>query len=618
MILKGKRPKYRISIVPRKKAAKIVPRIISKNCKVYYLADDYAHFMDLRDKFADKIKIRNLSGLFDGVFQEIKGPFLELISKLNKKNDSVEWWGGQIASRNTASTPLLLNITYLFCAKKILSRPHEEVIFIVNSQALSTCISNIAVKAGYQVVRYRSTTDKYLETIKRWGYYVAQVLYYFWIVFQSRLVASKLPKPLPVKKLQAEKRIIIRSWVTKDTFDKYGKFRDRNFGSLAAWLCSKNYDVWTMPMFFNLSMKIREVYALMKEQDQLFLIPDHYLKISDYLRVFYNGYQLFRRRVENVEMLDVDISAIFNEAIKSCGFDTTMLILNLCYPMLKSLKEMGIHIDGFYYAFEGNPPEKTFILSCRKHFPNSKIIGFQHTTFFPNQMAYHLSHGESEFHPLPDKIVCSGPIYMDLYKRAGFPNEMLVSGPNLRFGNVHSFKTERNRISSRRDKAIMLTLTFSHDLAFELFSTTKTALGDSIDYKVYVRSHPLLERKKIVAFLDKIDMSDYEFADDGIIQEWFPRLTAVISAGASITILEAVAGGVPVIRVIPDNTFFYDPFTWSDYPLEPVNTSSEIRQQLLSIDEILDNDKEYFMKIGEKVLTQYFTKPTEENLRVFL
>jgi len=616
MVLKEKMPKYRISIVPRKKAVSIVPRIINK--KAYYLTDDYAHFIDLRDKFAGKIKINNLSGLFDEVFQEIKRPFLELISELNKKNDSVEWWGGQIASRNTASTPLLLNITYLFCAKKILSRSHEDIIFIVNSQALSTCISNIAVKAGYQVVHYRSTTDKYLGIIKRWVYSVVQVLYYFWIVFYSRLAASKLLKPLPAKKSEGKKRVVIRSWITKGTFNKFGKFEDRNFGPLPAWLISKNYEVWTLPMFFNLSTKLKDLYALIRDQEYSFLIPYHYLRFSDYLKIVYSSYRLVAKRIENVVIKNIDVSAIFNDVLKSHGFDPSLLLLNLCSPMLKRLKEKEFEIDGFYYPCESNPPEKKFILSCRKHFPNSQIIGFQHTTFFPNQLAYHLGPDEKDYHPFPDKIVCSGPIYVEQYKEAGFPSEILAAGPNLRFGTVYVDKVSKRDHLVGKKKKLMLPLTFSHDLAFESFVKVKDALKELMDYKVYIRSHPLLLKKALIEFLDEIRMNNYEFADDGIIQEWFPRLTAVISTGASITILEAVAGGIPVIRVIPDNTFFYDPFYWPNYPLEPVNTSSEIRQQLLYIDEILDNDKDYFIKIGKKVLTQYFTKPTEENLKVFL
>ena len=71
-----------------------------------------------KEKFEGKIEIRNLSGIFDEVFQEIKEPFLELITNINKKYHSFEWWGNDLASRSPGATPLLLNITYLFCVKK--------------------------------------------------------------------------------------------------------------------------------------------------------------------------------------------------------------------------------------------------------------------------------------------------------------------------------------------------------------------------------------------------------------------------------------------------------------------------------------------------------------------
>ncbi len=124
--------------------------------------------------------------------------------------------------------------------------------------------------------------------------------------------------------------------------------------------------------------------------------------------------------------------------------------------MLKRLKEMGYEIDAFYYPFENNAPEKQFILGCRKYFPNSQIIGFQHTTFFPNQLAYHLGSEEKDCHPLPDKIVCSGPIYVKLHNKAGFPSDILVAGPNLRFESVYIERAEVKNSGGNKKKFLLL------------------------------------------------------------------------------------------------------------------------------------------------------------------
>ena len=369
-------------------------------------------------------------------------------------------------------------------------------------------------------------------------------------------------------------------------------------------------------MFFNLSSSFETVFTFMKKQKQLFILPEHYLKLFDYFELLYSNYKTYNINIENALIGKTDLTLLFNEAVETHLFSSSLL--NLCNPMLKRLKEKGFEIDGFYYPFENNTPEKQFILSCRKYFHDSKLIAFQHTTFFPNQLAYHLGHGEAEFHPLPDKIVCSGPIYAELLEKSGFPNKILVSGPNLRFGAVHE-DVAINRIQlCNSKKALILPLTFSYDLAYELLKKINETLEYTDEYLVYIRSHPLLCKNKLRAFLEKIGFTDYDFADDGIIQEWLPQMHAMILTGASITTLEAVVMGVPVIRIVPDNTFSYDSFAGADYPLEPVSTVAEIKKQLQIIDHLLVQDSDTFSKIAKRILPKYFSKPTDINLKHFL
>lgn len=102
------------------------------------------------------------------------------------------------------------------------------------------------------------------------------------------------------------------------------------------------------------------------------------------------------------------------------------------------------------------------------------------------------------------------------------------------------------------------------------------------------------------------------------MQDCLLKSYAVISTGASVTILESVTTGIPVIRVIPDNTFFYDPLAWSPYPIEPVNKAIEIRDRLNLISKMLKEDMNVFQKIGKQVQHDYFTPVDNENLKLFL
>ena len=178
-----------LTIIYKSNAFSFLQRMRENNIKCYYLSDDNVHFMDLRDKFANNVEINNLSGMFDEALQMIKEPYLELMGQINKKFDSMEWWGSVIASKNSESTPLLKNIVYLFCAKRILTNSVNHIIFIVDSQALSECISKFASDIGYQVINHRNKLKRYLNDVKFWVVLPIRITYFFIDSIQNRFYA---------------------------------------------------------------------------------------------------------------------------------------------------------------------------------------------------------------------------------------------------------------------------------------------------------------------------------------------------------------------------------------------------------------------------------------------
>ena len=605
-----------VMLIRKNNASSVLPATITKSDSCYYLADDYSHFLKLNRNPPNDCEILNLSVVFQESLRDLRQPFINLFAELSKKHDSLAWWGTHLASRSSSAIPLLLNIVYLYSANKILDGSNKRTIFIGESRALLDSISSIALKKGYHVVQPKRETN-IIHYCKLWLLYGIRITYFIWQSFRRRRTAFSVLNPVPRKRPDQKKRVVIRSWMTRDTFSKMGEFKDRNFGVLPTWLRSQGYEVWTLPMFFNLSRSLKDVYLLMKNQGDPYLIPDHYLKLTDYLQALYIGFKQLRIPLKSIQLESMDITLIFHEIQLGQGFNPALLTSNLCYPLLKRLKELGFEIDKFYYSFENSVPEKPFILGIRRYFPESEIIAYQHTTWFPDQLAYFLSEDEAKIHPIADKIICSGPIYLNVLKDSGFPYEILKSGPNLRFTSVYDSREPKDEDTCKQ-KIILLPLTFSKNLAYELILKVKVALENTPDYLVCIRTHPLLSRDDLRKFLSEIKMTSFQFADDGTIQDWLPNSYAVISTGGSMTILESVVMGVPVIRVIPDNTFFYDPFAWSSYPIEPINTAIEIRNNLRLISKMLKEDKHIFHEIGKQVLFDYFTQADENNLKLFL
>jgi len=608
----------RITIVPKEKAFSLLEKPFGSYPVVYYLSDDYAHFMDLRKKFGGLIEIRNLIGIFQQTFEEIQAPFIEMLGKLNSRYSSDWWWGGQLVSKSTSALPLGLNITYLFCAKKILEEIRENVIFIVESRALAHCISILARKRGYRVIVHWTKFMVFQETVSVYTYFLARILFFLWQSLQNYRAARNLPEPFRKRRPQAKKRIILRTWVTKGSFDSAGAFQERNFGMLPDWLKSKGYEVFIFPMFFNMEMKGRSVYMRLKNQKKQFLIPEHYLRLQDYVDVLHDSYRRLRLRINDARITEVDVAPLINEVAKNAEFEVSLATLNLCYPMLKRLSARKFEIDAFYYPFENNASEKQFILGCQKFFPDAKTIGFQHTAVYRDLPTFAVSPIEKDCHPLPDKIVCSGQQYSQFLAEQGFPPKVLESGPNLRYGSVYGNQVNWNSIHVWKKKIVLLPLTFNYHLACELCVKVRDSISGLEAFKMLVRSHPLLVKRNLITFLGKSGFHEYTFADEGIIQDWFSKTFAVISTGGTIAILEAMVMGVPVIRVMPGNNFLYDPLVIPNYPLDPVCTSEEISEQLqwLSSEKMAKN--RMFHDFGEQVLAKCYAEPNEDNLSLFL
>ena len=612
--------KNHLLLLKKTTAVSKLQSIIKNDDLCYLLSKDYMLYLKINKTLPIGCRVLNLTGIFQKEFKKINEYCLNIYSKLNKANKSVGWWGSHIASRSSTAIPLQLNITYLFCAKKIIENFEKtnnsgRLIFIADSQALLDSISVIAKQKNFIISHPRKNILKYIYFVKSILLFGARIGIFAYRNYRNKRSAIPVLKPISFDHSVKRKRIVIRSWITKDTLNEDGIFTDRNFGELPSWLKSKGYEVMIIPMFFNLDKSQKNIFSQIKNQNFHFLIQEHYLKPIDYFKAILIGLKQSRISLKNITLKSVDLALLFREVQIDKILHVGLMTLNLCYPLMKRLKEKGVEVDTFYYPIENNVPEKLFILGCKKYFPNSYICAYQHSAWYENQMSMFLDENETEFHPIADKIICSGPIYLDVLKKAGFPEDRLVAGPNLRFTSVHKDGSKLKQNIRRPN--ILLPLTFDNDLAYDLIHKIKLILKDFPELFIYIRRHPLLNQKELTDFLNEIEMSNFQYADEGNMQDWLLNTDIVLSTGGSIVIVETVAMGIPLIRVEPDNNFLLDPLAWTNYTLKPVNTPEEISNSINSILGMEKEEKNKFQEIGSEVLFNYFTEINENTMRVF-
>ncbi len=608
------------NLLKKERANSVLPSVIGQDDDCYYLSRDYAHYTRLSRTLPDGCSMVNLGGTAPDELEKIRAELLELFARLNERHDSLAWWGTVLASRTSMTIPLQLNVVFLTYMNGLMEQPDDptrraRMIIIADSQALLDSITVLAKKRNMKVSQPGKLFSKSVSGIRLVPLYLFRVTRFLWHCFRNSRQAHGLLDPLTDDPAFRGQRTIIRSWVTPDSFTGSQGYTDRNFGDLPEEMAGNDHQVVILPMFIDVNLPLKEMYRKMKGLKVAFLIQYHYLKLSDYIAALMTGFRQIRTPMKDIVLDSLDLSLLFREIQLQQGFNQGPLTANLCYPLLKRLRDIDYRIDAFFYPFENNVPEKTFILACRKYYPDSGISAYQHTVWFRDQLGMILAENESEHHPIADRIICSGPIFPEILKEAGFPGEIIESGPSLRFTSVfdHSGMNE----NTIRRPNILLPLNYSDDQSYELIHKVKLIQHALPGIAVYLRKHPVLDEKALRRFLNDIHMSDYQEADGGSIQEWLINTDMVITTGATVVILEAAIMGIPVIRVVPDNDFILDPLSWSDYPIEPVNSPAEIGKTVAMIMDMPDEEHDRLRVIGREILSDYFQEANEHNLEVF-
>jgi surface carbohydrate biosynthesis protein (TIGR04326 family) len=583
--------------------------------RCYYLCDDYAAFSAFKKKYAAHLDIHLLGHEFHDVNKEIAGRFLSFSHRINQRNASYAFWGTHLASRSSGTIPLLKHIVYFCCAKKILENADSRIVFICDSPALSKLIQTYVHARGMSCQIHRAAMD-HLNPILIFIHLAIKAVF-FLITSILRYFFSRLLRNRRIAKSSARERYFLLSWVTAGSLNKEGQYQDRNFGVLPNFLSEQGIDVWTIPLYFNLGQNIFAQMKRMSQSGYSFIFPEQYLSLLDILKSLRDGIKSLFLNLKGCDFDAHDVSGLVREIHRSTSLQPFLLSCMGIQYLLKYFSEQNTRIDRFIYPMENNPPEKPLLLAVRKYYPRSDILGFQHTVWLKEQLGVFLLPEELSYHPLPDRIICSGRKYPDILKITGFPPGRLVPGPNLRYTAVNKNLKTKQQSKTSGSRKILIILNYETNHSLELLEKTGAALRQLDQIEVYIKPHPTTPTRRIMEFLRNADFPAFAWAD-GSVQEWVLKSDAVVMTGGSVSNLETMATGVPLIRVSLENNFDFD-CLWDEYPFAPFASSVEdIRFYLEKALQLNPEERERLIMFGNEIVRNYFEPVTPENLSVFL
>ena len=581
--------------------------------EIFFLSNDYVSYLHLKERISQPENLKCLGDKFHFLEREYRKTFLKIFEEIRKQNPAPHFWQTSIFSQSSSAFPLQRYLIYfLFCHSQIKKKEDESpLVFIGDYLPLLELIELNALKEGFHVEKRVSVGDKWAGALLL-GKLVFRIFYFLGKSLYQLYALRKLSSPLRSLR-ESSKIVLFRSWYTQGSLKSDGKYRDRNFGPLLEEFRERGHDVWVLPLFFNLKGSYREEVEKMNKAKTSFLINESLLNFCDIFWVLKMGCKCLWLRAEKIQLKSIPLKKIILHCHWNLSLSPYDMNIHLHLRILDKLKKAKIEIECCFYAFENNSIEKAFTQTFKDNYPCSKIIGFQHTVLLGEQLNLYL--GETT--PLPDRIICSGRAYPLILEKLGYPKKIIDQGVNLRFPSIHEshhFESLRGQNLPRlKGKVVSLIFNYSFCECVETLYKISHLLQEISHLTLYLKPHPLLGREQLAPFL-KIMNFPFIHWFEGSVQELASRSHVVIMPCSSVSALEVLCMGAPVLLISLENSFNFNPLWEEEAPL--LCQPEEIRRELRSL--LGENSGAYLKReVVEQIHERYFTPPHSDHRETF-
>jgi hypothetical protein len=412
--------------------------------------------------------------------------------------------------------------------------------------------------------------------------------------------------------------VLSRTWPDNSCFGADRAFYDRYFPGLHSWLEARGAYTITIPLLLsNLRGSYRSAWRRLLSTDRRFLAPEAYYRPSDYLFALREARRgAAMPRGDRMRLGELDVSRLIAAERLRTAFDAGTLESLLSHRLPMRLAAAGLRPDLFIDGFENMIPEKPFVLGSRQYLPATKLVGFQHGALYPLLLCNFITAGESEFAPIPDRVVCNGEAFRRILVQEGLPPERAVAGPSLRY--AHLWDTRRTVRDQRSGTpSLLVPLPLMLDVAVELLVKVKLAFADNERLRVNLKPHPLSATDALfrAAGIHELPMNFSHLA--GSMKSALEGTSAVVGI-ASSALYEALAAGTPVVVVGRDAALDLNPLAWYDDLGAVFSNPDQIRAETLRLLSLSPQGLADYRRRADEVLRDSFNPVTDEAMRLFV
>jgi hypothetical protein len=586
-----------------------------------FLSDDYVDLKRWKEGLGDSFSYIPIYEDLTKSAQILKHPYLQFLALLGHDHPEPAWWASRISERNTALSPLFENICRLDSLKKILKKSNRPVLIVSDSNALLKIIQRADWLSGRKIYKPSFTNIKSflsLKTIKRHlldskftslAMIVVRVFELAVQCIQSKIASQGYSEN------NIKDAVLIHTYIDETNFSKDNIFRDRYFPGLEIFLNDNGFQVIVLPVMFNLNRSFYSAWLWAKSSPTNFINPFKFYRLVDYIYAIRTAFRAIHLPTRLVSFRGDDLSSLFKAEAARTSFDSLLEILYLRLPL--RLKQNGINCLAVIAEFENMIPEKMLIQGFREHQRNAELIGFQHSAVYPLLLCQYTPVEERDIAPMYDRIVCNGHKFREILVSEGLAPDIAFVGAALRYRHL----TSRDDISFLPNESlsidVFVPLPLMMPAGVELLDKLIASFGSEPGIRVMLKAHPmstinaLLSAAQIGALPPHFQITKSEMSTI------LPR-TRVMVGLSTCTMFEAVAAGVPVVRLHRETAIDLDPLAFLGDFSPVVRSAVELLKTVKDLLNLSDAEKQNIQLAGREILSEAFHPCDKDGMNAFL
>lgn len=549
---------------------------------------------------------------------EIREEFNGLVESVGRAHESsLDWMVSSIASRNKYLSPLFLRCCRLALVESVLERGGSIGEIRTSDNGLAKLLSAHLRKGGSAVrVVCTETTARALKRRLRPVYHFAwacALLGLRWLG-KSRAAQRGIPREAPLVLLDT---FVLKSKEGGSGSIHEGRYRDRYYPGLLDGLSEEEREkTYYCAGFLGFRNPI-EGFRLVRGALDRFIIPDDWLRISDYLYCLAFPFRVLRLGIPRSHFRGFDVTAALKEErLFNCVNEASLLGL-LNYRFALRLSQAGVRVRLLVDWHENQPLDRGLIAGFRRFHPGTSITGYQGYIVATNLHIYvRPTAQESRTGAAPHRIAVIGKgLLKEL--REWSPDCGAVVAPAFRFQQVWN---PRRTYPEPGKFTVLVGLPIGLPGTKHIIELLVAAgkMGTLSQIRFWLKPHPTVMPERIQPWLD----GEFLTSDDvkgGSFEESIEGADLLIG-NASSTCVEALAKGVPVIVVgVPQGI--------NENPI-PADVAKDMWTLCTTPEEIVDAihffqrrsaaaAREYEAMSG-RIREEYFEPVTPRGIREFL